>query len=152
VLIPTLAAAAVLGAGGAGASAAFGGSDRTPTPLLRVVAGAVPLPVPFSATGSAPSAAVAPRTAVAVPHPHPAALPDFAIRVTGRVAWVRVTNGAGRELYAGMLRHGRQLAYNATRLVVRVGDAGAVRLVLHHHLQPHVAGHAGRVLQLTYRR
>jgi Domain of unknown function (DUF4115) len=141
--------AAVLGAGGAGASAAFGGADRASAPVLRVVAGGVPLPLPFSARSSAPPSPAAPAAHRAVTAHR---LPDFAVRVTGRVAWIRVTTASGRELYAGMLRHGSQLAYNSSHLVVTVGNAGAVRLVLHHHLQPHVAGRPGQVLRLDYRR
>jgi len=70
--------------------------------------------------------------------------------VTGRVSWVSVLGPHGRVLYAGLLRHAHTLSYPQRPLTVTLGDAGAVRLVLHHHAKAH-AGRRGEVLRLTVR-
>jgi len=71
--------------------------------------------------------------------------------VAGRASWVRVGLPDGSTLYSGMLRHGRALSFTRRPLLVTVGDAGAVRLVLHHRLQHRTAGTAGQVLTFVYR-
>ena len=76
--------------------------------------------------------------------------PDFAITVTGRASWVEVIGPRGHVLVAAILRHGRTLTYRQRPLVVTIGDAGAVRLVLHHHAHA-PAGKRGAVLRFTYR-
>jgi len=62
---------------------------------------------------------------------------------------VQIVAPHGRVLYAGLLRHGHTLTYRQRPLQVTLGDAGAVRLVLHHHAKP--AGHRGQVLRFLYR-
>jgi len=76
--------------------------------------------------------------------------PDFAITVTGRASWVEVIGPRGRVLVAAIVRHGRTLTYRQRPLAVTIGDAGAVRLVLHHHAHS-PAGKRGAVLRFTYR-
>ena len=84
------------------------------------------------------------------PTSHPQVVPDFAITVTGRMSWVQVVGPRGRVLIAAIVRHGRTLTYKQRPLVVTLGDAGAVRLVLHHHTHS-PAGKRGAVLRFTYR-
>lgn len=150
-MLPTLAAAAILGIGGVGASAALsGGSGDHPS------AARPPLPVATSAPSSTPSAlSSTPSTGVGAtpavtPSSRPTGLPDFAITVTGRVSWVQVIGPHGHVLIAAIVRHGRTLTYRQRPLVVTLGDAGAVRLVLHHHAHA-PAGKRGAVLRFTYR-
>ena len=147
IVLPSLAVAAVLGIGGVSAGAVLGGGDgRHPSgalgrsaPTLRVT----PSPAPSaSATPTATQSAVPARPAPA--------LPDFALTVVGRVSWVSVVGPRGRVLYAGLLRHGRTLSYRQRPLAVTLGDAGAVRLVLHHRVHAR-AGRQGAVLRFSYR-
>jgi len=70
--------------------------------------------------------------------------------VVGRVSWVSVVGPRGQVLYAGLLRRGRTLSYRQRPLTVTLGDAGAVRLVLHHHVHAH-AGRRGQVLRFSVR-
>ena len=70
--------------------------------------------------------------------------------MTGRVSWVQVIGPHGRVLTAAIVRHGRTLTYRQRPLIVTLGDAGAVRLVLHHHAHA-PAGKRGAVLRFTYR-
>ena len=143
--------AAVLGIGGVSAGAALsggapaGGGAHRPSATLSSAAPRlrVTLSPPAPAT-STPTPAPA-----AVPSRAPA-LPDFALTVVGRVSWVSVVGPHGRTLYAGLLRHGRTLSYPQRPLTVTLGDAGSVRLVLHHRVHAH-AGRRGAVLRFTYR-
>ena len=80
----------------------------------------------------------------------PPAVPDFAITVTGRVSWVQVVGPHNHVLIAAIVRHGRTLTFKQRPLAVTLGDAGAVRLVLHHHAHA-PAGKRGAVLRFTYR-
>ena len=141
MVLPTLAAAAILGAGGVGASAAFsGGGDHPsvapPTPSV-VVTTPAPAPTASAVPAIVPSATAKPT-------------PDFAITVTGRASWVEVIGPRGHVLVAAIVRHGRTLTYRQRPLAVTIGDAGAVRLVLHHHAHS-PAGKRGAVLRFTYR-
>ena len=61
-----------------------------------------------------------------------------------------MTGPRGRVLFAGIARHGRTLTYRQRPLVVTLGDAGAVRLVLHHRVKA-PAGKRGAVLRFTVR-
>lgn len=145
MVVPSLAAAAILGIGGVGASAALsgGGSDHG--------SGVRPsLPLATSAPSSTPTSPVTSATPVVTPASRPAATPDFAITVTGRVCWVQVVGPHGRVLIAANVRHGRTLTYKQRPLLVTLGDAGAVRLVLRHHAHA-PAGKRGMVLRFTYR-
>ena len=150
-MLPSLAVAAVLGIGGVSAGAVLGGGDSGGA--ARHPAGALGRGVPTLPTtpSTAPSAsATATPTPSAVPARAAAPLPDFALTVVGRVSWVSVVGPRGRVLYAGLLRHGRTLSYPQRPLTVTLGDAGAVRLVLHHHRHAR-AGRQGAVLRFTYR-
>jgi hypothetical protein len=80
----------------------------------------------------------------------PASPRRFELTVIGHVVWVSVTIPGRRTLFAGMLRHGRTLRYDAHPLDVVIGDAGAVRLVLQGHAHS-PAGKSGEVLRLTVR-
>jgi hypothetical protein len=138
-------AAGVLGAGGVGAQAALTGQPHVYLP--RLLPGlVVPSPLPLSPTLDQPPAGVSKAVA-----PPAKPVPDFAITVAGVVSWVRVALPTGRVVYAGMLRHGHVLTFARHPLTVTIGNAGAVRLVLHHRLQHAVAGSAGQVLTFTYR-
>jgi len=148
-VLPTLAAAAILGIGGVGASAALSGGGGSDHPSAARPA----LPISTSAPSSTPSGGVSPRASTspaAVPSSRPAAVPDFAITVTGRVSWVQVIGPHGHVLVAGLVRHGKTLTFPQRPLAVTLGDAGAVRLVLHHHAHA-PAGKRGAVLRFTYR-
>lgn len=92
-----------------------------------------------------PSSPVTPSTQSASP-----SVPDFAITVTGRLCWIQVVGPRGHVLIAAIVRHGRTLTYKQRPLAVTLGDAGAVRLVLHHHVHAR-AGKRGQVLRFTYR-
>ena len=70
--------------------------------------------------------------------------------MTGRVSWVQVIGPHGHVLIAAIVRHGRTLTYRQRPLVVTLGDAGAVRLTLHHHVKA-PAGKRGAVLRFTVR-
>jgi hypothetical protein len=140
-VLPSLAVAAVLGVGGVSAGAALSGNGHHPSAAL-------PRPA-LTAHASVP-VAHAPSTPASAPATAPAALPDFAVTVTGRVSWVGVVGPHGKVLYAGLLRHGRTLTYRQRPLTVTLGDAGAVRLVLHHRAKAH-AGRRGQVLRFTVR-
>jgi hypothetical protein len=153
VVLPTLAVAALAGVGGLGASAALSTApDHPATRLARVIDTPVPLPLPFGSVPR-PAPAVVPARQPAHPSAQPSTtvLPDFALRVTGSVAWVRVVSGGGHVLYEGMLRAGRSLTFATRPLVVTVGNGGAVRLVLHHRLQAAAAGRSGQIVRFTYR-
>jgi hypothetical protein len=102
-------------------------------------------PSSISARGATPKA-----TPAVTPGSHALVAPDFAITVTGRVSWVQVVGPHGRVLIAAIVRHGRTLTYKQRPLVVTLGDAGAVRLVLHHRAHE-PAGARGAVLRFTYR-
>lgn len=143
VAVPSLAAAAILGIGGVGASAALssGGGHSAARPTL---------PRPVVTASSQPPAPAASRPATP-PAPAARPLPDFAIRVTGRACWVEVTGPRGHVLIAAIVRHGRTVSFGARPLAVTLGDAGAVRLVLHHHAQAHAPGRPGQVLRFTVR-
>lgn len=147
IVVPTLAAAAILGVGGVGASAALsgGGGDHNS-------AGRAPIPVATSAPSSAPTVGVTPSATPAVTPAtsRTVTVPDFAITVTGRLSWVQVIGPHGHVLVAAIVRHGRTLTYRQRPLAVTIGDAGAVRLVLHHHAHA-PAGKRGAVLRFTYR-
>jgi hypothetical protein len=145
IVLPTLAAAAILGVGGVGASAALSGGGGGDHPSASRPAA----PIATSAPSTTPSN-VAPAVAPAVVPTRPPAVPDFAITVTGRVSWVEVIGPRGRVLIAANVRHGRTLVYRQRPLIVTIGDAGAVRLVLHHHAKA-PAGKRGAVLRFTYR-
>ena len=149
IALPSLAAAAILGIGGVGASAALSGGDGHPTaaPPVAHPAPATPLATssPTIGPSSAPSAASAPSSPTAAP------VPDFAITVTGRVCWIQVVGPHGRVLLAAIVRHGRTVNYPQRPLLVTLGDAGAVRLVLRHHVQAHAPGRPGQVLLFTVR-
>jgi hypothetical protein len=107
---------------------------------------------------SSPTPATTPAsTPTSTPSPTPTSsivnagsLADFAITVTGKASWVQVVGPRGGVLYAGMLRHGHTLTYPQRPLRVTLGDAGAVRLVLHHRATAH-AGKRGQVLRFTVR-
>jgi hypothetical protein len=62
-----------------------------------------------------------------------------------------VVGPRGQVLIAAIVRHGHTLTYRQRPLAVTLGDAGAVRLVLHHHAQAHAAGRRGQVLRFTVR-
>jgi hypothetical protein len=141
-VLPSLAVAAVLGIGGVGAGAALGGGGHHSTPLPRTV--------PTLSVRSSPTPTPVVSTPAAAPARAAAAQPDFAVTVVGRVSWVSVVGPHARVLYAGLLRHGRTLTYPQRPLTVTLGDAGAVRLVLHHRTQTH-AGRPGQVLRFTVR-
>ena len=141
-MLPSLAVAAVLGIGGVSAGAALSGNGHHSSPLPR--------PLPSLHATSAPSPTAASPAATAPPTARPAALPDFAITVTGRVSWVGVVGPHGTTLYAGLLRHGKTLSYAQRPLAVTLGDAGAVRLVLHHRAHAR-AWRPGQVVQFTVR-
>jgi Domain of unknown function (DUF4115) len=143
IVLPTLAAAAILGAGGVGASAALSGGGSADHPAATRPAG----PIATLAPSTTPTGGATPTVA---PAPRPAPVPDFAITVTGRVSWVQVIGPHGRVLIAAIVRHGRTLTYSQRPLVVTLGDAGAVRLVVHHHVKA-PAGRRGAVLRLTVR-
>ena len=143
-MLPSLAVAAVLGIGGVSAGAVLGSDGHHSSPLPR------PLPSLHVATPTPSRTAGSAAPAAATPTARPAALPDFAITVTGRVSWVGVVGPHGRALYAGLLRHGKTLSYAQRPLTVTLGDAGAVRLVLHHRAQAR-AGRPGQVLRFTVR-
>jgi hypothetical protein len=143
-VLPSLAVAAVLGIGGVSAGAALGGGGHHSSPLPPSVA------TPAVSTPASPATTTAPTSAAAVATATAAALPDFAITVTGRVSWVGVVGPHGQVLYAGLLRHGRTLTYRQRPLTVTLGDAGAVRLVLHHRAAAR-AGRPGQVLRFTVR-
>ena len=147
--MPSLAVAAVLGIGGVSAGAALGvgsgGSGGHPT--SNVLGRAAPS---LRVTLSPPASASAAPTTAPAPARTPAALPDFALTVVGRVSWVTVAGPHGRVLYAGLLRHGRTVSYRQRPLTVTLGDAGAVRLVLHHRVHAR-AGRRGAVLRFTVR-
>jgi hypothetical protein len=145
VLLPTLAAAAILGVGGVGASAALSGGGDHPAGTPRVVQPVVPTPVSISPS---PVVTTTPPAAV-VPAAKP--LPDFAITVTGRACWIQVVGPRGRVLIASVVHHGRTVTFPQRPLVVTLGDAGAARLVLHHHKQTHPAGRRGQVIRFTVR-
>ena len=146
IVLPSLAVAAVLGIGGVSAGAALSNSH---TPDRG--GGAVPPPTAMVTTAPpvTSSPAPAPTVSSGAPAPPAATAPDLVIIVTGRVCWVQVVGPHAHVLYAGMLRHGRTLRYHQGPLRVTLGDAGAVRLVLHHHAKP--AGRRGQVLSFTYR-
>jgi len=142
VVLPGLAVAAVLGVGGVSAGAVLGGGH----PAARTAPVASPRPVGTSTSAVPVAPAPVASTATGAPVKP---VPDFAVTVTGRVCWVQIVAPRGRVLYAGLLRHGRTLTYLQRPLQVTLGDAGAVRLVLHHHAKP--AGHRGQVLRFLYR-
>jgi hypothetical protein len=152
VVVPTLAAAAILGIGGVGASAALSGGGGHSTDTARVVHPHLPAPAPAAAAAPSTAATTSP-TATTSPAAARSArpLPDFAITVTGRLCWVQVVGPRGHVLIAAIVRHGRTLTYRQRPLVVTLGDAGAVRLVLHHHAQTRPAGRRGEVLRFTVR-
>jgi hypothetical protein len=145
-VLPTLAAAAILGAGGVGASAALSGGGGDHPSGVRPS-----LPIATSVPSPTPARGVTPSATPSVSSSRPAAtVPDFALTVTGRVSWVQVIGPRGRVLIAAIVRHGRTLTYKQRPLIVTLGDAGAVRLVLHHHAHA-PAGKRGAVLRFTYR-
>jgi Domain of unknown function (DUF4115) len=152
---PVLVTTVVVAAGGVSAAAALiatgpatgqGASFATPPGAASTPpAGARPT----TATTRVPSVPVKP-TATVAPKPTPSKqlpLPDFAVTVTGRYSWVEVDGPTG-TLFVGMLRHGRTLSYTVRPLAVTIGDAGAVRLVWHHHVHA-PAGRPGEVIRLV---
>lgn len=141
---PALVTVVVVALGGLGAAAALVGTQSTHR--------AVPIqPQPTSAPTTAPTTpspiATLPTTATVRPQP---VVPDFAVTTIGGVSWVQVVGPRGRVLYAGLLRHGRSLSYPQRPLAVTIGDAGAVRLALHHRVHA-PAGRRGAVLRFVVR-
>jgi hypothetical protein len=63
---------------------------------------------------------------------------------------VQVLGPHRRVLIARIVRHGHTISYPQRPLFVTLGDAGAVRLVLHHHAGAR-AGKPGQVLRFTVR-
>jgi hypothetical protein len=146
VLVPAVAVAAVLSIGGVGASAALS-SNGTPKPRPAPTT-AAPIPTPPQANAPTPAPPAVTATSPAAPAPRP--LPDFAITVTRSLSWVQVVGPRGRVLFAGFLRRGRTLSYSQRPLTVTLGDAGVVRLVVHHHAR-YPAGRRGAVLHFVVR-
>jgi len=150
VVLPVLAVAAVLSLGGVGASAALssGGAHPHPVPTATPAPGRTsPVATPF---GGAPSTVGPSSITSTAPAEQRTATADFAVTATRGIAWVQVIGPHGRVLYAGLLRRGHTLSYPQRPLTVTIGDAGAVRLVLHHHAH-NPAGRRGAVLRLTVR-
>jgi hypothetical protein len=148
IVLPSLAVAAVLGIGGVSAGAVLGAGHGTSADVVPV--GQPRVSVSASSAPSAPAQAAAPAPVASTASPvHVRPAPDFAVTVTGRVCWVQVVGPGGRTLYAGLLRHGRTLSFAQRPLQVTLGNAGAVRLVLHHRAHAH-AGKQGQVLQFRY--
>jgi hypothetical protein len=153
---PALAAVVILGVGGVGAVNAIldHGTDRPPSggPTTAVLGERATSPAAPSVTPTTAPATPSASPSAAPTHaaqPRRAALPWFAVTVTGRVAWVSVTRPDGHVLAQGLMRHGRSVRFPHRRpLAVVIGDAGAVRLVLRHHAHS-PAGHRGQVLRFT---
>lgn len=116
-----------LGLGGVGAAAAFtgggGAPTRAPVSLHTATPGAT-APANAAATQSSAGATTT-RRAVS------AGRIGFALTVTGRVSWVEIGVPGRRPVFQGLLRHGHTVRTQARPLRIVVGDAGAVRLVLH---------------------
>ena len=148
--MPALAVAAVLGVGGVAAAAALSGngtphSEPAATPAATSTAPVIPPPTSPTAPATTRSP-LAPTTPTAT-KPGGA---DFSVNVVRGISWVQVVGPGGHVLFAGVLRHGRTLSYPQRPLRVTIGDAGAVRLVLHHRAHD-PAGRRGAVLRFTYR-
>ena len=155
---PVLVGVIALGLGGAGAAAAFTGGDASAGHQPLAAHAARPMqPSSSTPSSSAPtSLAPAPASGVASRPAGATAASDvrhigFALSVTGRVAWVEIGVPGRRPIFQGLLRHGRTLRTHARPLRVVVGDAGAVRLVLHARVHAPL-GRSGEVLVFTVAR
>jgi hypothetical protein len=149
LIVPALAAAAVLAGSGTavgfalGPGGSSGGLATTAVPFAApAVLSSAPVidPTP-SIAPSAPAAAHQSHTPGAS---HPRPTDTLSMRVTGSESYVQVMTWNNHLLLRRILHHGQRLSYRQHGLQVVLGNAGAVRMSVDGHAA-RSAGHSGQV-------